>query len=111
MSQPISDGIYTNYPGTIELGLVKGEWFLNLGAKKHVEEGIYTFSGNQIAFDVSRRDSEDPCDAGEKSFHYQWGWAGGSITLTPLDDSCDVRTLGLVQGPLLQEGAGQVAPR
>ncbi len=111
LSQPVPDGIYTNYTGLVELSLVQGKWLLKIGSKGLGEEGTYAIFGDQIKFNLVKRDAFDACDAVQTSFSYEWRWAGGSIMLTPLDDSCDIRTLGLAQGPLLQEGAEQVAPR
>ncbi len=106
-SQPIPDGVYTDSGGVVELSLVKGNWFINHGPFKHVEEGTYLFSGNQIQFNLVKRDPIDECNAAETSFAYHWSLAGKSMTLTKLDDNCGIRTSDLAGGPLSLKGTGQ----
>ncbi len=105
--QPIPDGISHNTTGIVELSLVKGSWFINHGALSHVEEGTYEFSGNQIKFNLAKQSPQDICDAAEKSFAYEWSFAGESISLKKLDDRCDVRTSDLAGGPFTLKGSDQ----
>ncbi len=106
-AQPVTDGIYTDPTGTVELSLANGNWFVNHDVHKHVEEGTYKFSGNQIQFTLLKQDSGDLCDSGEKTFAYQWTLAGKSITLTHIDDQCNIRSADLTWSPLSLKGTAQ----
>ncbi len=104
-NQPIPDGIYSY--GVVELSLVNGNWAITHGSFINVEEGTYTVAGNQIQFNLVKQASADECSTTQKSFAYQWSVAAKSITLTKLDDTCEIRISDLTGSALSLKGAGQ----